>query len=552
MKIRITEKLKANLLAKGLIEANADDAAIKEAVADGLLGEKLSVAEIKDWQEDADGKSSSEIVDLLKQLVDQKNKAEGETKETETEGKNVDGSETKETEKTKTTVKAPAWATDGNGNLSKAVSEIGGFGSADQKDGFYIEVKSVKDMYSGTKETLHYPETMKSGADHPYAGQPIFEHTESGRRSVQGTSELEKAVNGAYVKLSAQANLKGQPIPRSLRMTEHDWSLIKYALQEMKWSGVVGGDCESVTGATGVKNRKLSQHEIKTIIDDVSTGGLEVAPISFDDQVITIPILSGELAPFVNMVPVARGRRIESATLGNMTLTSSGSVRDDQSIPLFATAGFISAFDTTIHVVNGAIEIGLDFLSDTPIDVAGHVTTKYGELLLNWLDEQIAIGDGVNEPEGIMVASGTTSVSFGGASPTIGGYESMMFGVPKKYKMGTDRSRIRFCSNETTYSRARGIPVGSTDARRLFGMNEEDYMFFNYNWAIVEAMANTQQFFANLARYRMYRRLGLTMGMTTAGRELQLRNKMLITARARYGGRLEDGSAATVCTNALA
>jgi len=42
------------------------------------------------------------------------------------------------------------------------------------------------------------------------------------------------------------------------------------------------------------------------------------------------------------------------------------------------------------------------------------------------------------------------------------------------------------------------------------------------------------------------------MQMTTEGRELTLRNKMLITSRARYGGRLEDGNAAAVTTNHLA
>ena len=531
MKVRITDALKAKLLELKLIEKDASDEAVKAAATAAVLDEKLSIGEFKTLQADPDAGAAKTLMSTMQQLVDKM--AGGQPTPTTTA--------TPEPEK----AKLPSW---GEEKLATMMTKFGGdVGSSQERTGFYADVKSVKDMYSNTKESVVFGNTTKSGSPHPYAGQKAFEYTDAGKRYLESPSELEKAVNGAYVKLVASSQMRN--VPNALRMTDHDKALIKYALHEMKWAGVVRGDCESVSGSIPVKNRKLSEMELKTVIDDVTSGGLEVAPISFDDMVITIPILFGEVAPFVNMVPVTRGRRIEGATLGNMTLTSSGSVRDDQSIPLFATSGFISAFDTTIHVVNGAIEIGLDFLSDSPIDVASHVTTKYGELLLAWLDEQISIGDGVNEPEGVLVASGTTSVSFGGAAPTIGGYESLMFGVPKRYKNGVDKSRIRFCANETTYSRARGIPVGASDARRLFGDSQEDYSIFQHGYSIVDTIANTKAYFANLARFRMYRRLGLTMNMTTEGRELTLRNKMLITARARFGGRLEDGGAASVSTN---
>lgn len=559
MKVRVTDSLKAKLIELKLIDKDADDDKVKDAATEAIMDEKLSIAEFKELQKDADGNAGGEIASLLKQLVEQgksggtgegTGEGEGEGEGTGTGGEGGEGSGKGAGNGTgeggKTGSKLPQWANDGG--LTKLMSKFGtDEGNAKDKTGFYVDVKGMKDMYSSEKSDVLFGNTTKAGGVHPYAGQKAFEYTDSGKRYIQGQSELEKAVNGAYFKM--QFNMQCKNVPRNMRLTDHDKELIKYALHEMKWGGVISGECQTGNGAVAVKNRKLSDFERKTIIDDVATGGLEIAPISFDDQVITIPILFGELAPFVNMVPVTRGRRIESATLGNMSLTSAGSVVDDTAIPLFATAGFISAFDTTIHVVHGAIEIGMDLMSDSPIDIAGHVTQKYGELLLAWLDEQIAIGDGVVEPEGIMVASGTTAVSFGGAAPTIGGYESQLFGVPKRYKQGFDRSRLRFCANETTYSRARGIPVGAADARRMFGMDEENYNIFNHGFSIVDTMANTQSFFANLARYRMYRRLGMTMNITTEGRELTLRNKMLITARARYGGRLEDGLAAAVTSN---
>jgi HK97 family phage major capsid protein len=415
-----------------------------------------------------------------------------------------------------------------------------------------VRVKCVTELFDGQKSAVRFPE-LKSGASgqakHPMAGQIVKE----GDRAIMDPSELEKAKIAAYFKFQMLTQTGGRGVPSKLRMTDLDKQLLDHALRHDKWAGVLGGSCSTEEGATAVNNRKLTDYErTKTIIDDTTSGGLEIAPIFFDDAVITVPLLFGELFPLVNLVPITRGRRIESATLGNVTLNSSGSVTDDTAISLFNTNGFISAFDTTIFVCDGAIEVGLDLMSDSPIDIGSHITQKYGEALLNWLDTQVALGDGTTEPEGIMNATGTTSVTFGGVAATIGGYEGLLFGVPKRYKKGSAANRIVFCSNETAYSRARGIPVGAADARRLFGQQEENYRILNHPYAIVDDMANTQAFFANMARYRMYRRLGLTMRMTTEGKDLTLRNKMLIAARARFGGQLEDGLAAAVATDLLA
>ncbi len=230
----------------------------------------------------------------------------------------------------------------------------------------------------------------------------------------------------------------------------------------------------------------------------------------------------------------------------NPTLTWGGG--DDNECTLFNTANFVTAFDTTIHVVDGCIEIGHDFMSDSPVDVASVIGSAYSDQLMRQLDRVIAIGNGTTEPEGVMNATGTTSVAFGGVAPTIGGYEELLFGVPKQFKAGFDRGRSVFASNETSYRRARAIPVGASDERRIFGMTHEDYQLLDRPYKIQVDMANTQAFFANLARYRMYRRLGFTMRTTSEGKELTRKNLMLIMVRARYGGAMEDGSAAAVST----
>ena len=64
--------------------------------------------------------------------------------------------------------------------------------------------------------------------------------------------------------------------------------------------------------------------------------------------------------------------------------------------------------------------------------------------------------NGTTEPQGVMVASGTTSVNFTGAT-SIGNYESLLFSVPKAQRPMNSQS-VRFCATETSYQRARAAP----------------------------------------------------------------------------------------------
>ncbi len=431
--------------------------------------------------------------------------------------------------------------------FEKALADMGASSRTDSDSIGLIRVRGAHEQYDGTKTAATYPLKTNRGVMHPNAGQPV----RIGNRQLDLPSQRDQAIMGAWLKWHWGCQLAPQ-VPAALRLNDHEKDLLQFALKHERWGGVIHGEGSEDTGSTPVKNRKLSDMEVKAIVDDTTSGGLEIAPIVFDDSVILFPVLFGELFPLVNTVEITRGRRIEGASITNPTLTSAGSVVDNTLIPLNATTGFITAFDTTIHVVHGAIEFGLDLLSDTPIDLSGIVTQKYGEVMMSWLDEQIAIGDGTTEPQGIMNAAATTTVNHSNAAPTVGGYESLLFGVPKRYKQGVPVGNVVFCANETTYSRARGIAVGAGDARRVFGLNEENYQLFGHPYKIVENMANTQIFFAVAKRYRMYRRLGLTSQVTRDGRELVLRNKMLLSVRARFGGQLEDGAAAAVVTDAQA
>ena len=532
--LKMTEKLQEWLVANSDVSADASEGDFKKAAADamveGTLTSELFVELTKDPAAEA-AKSFEAKMDALLDAVKSSTERISalEQAKSEPEKSELQAKEYREAELSE---KAPKAAAD----VAKATAD------AEPE----VNVIQAHKRYDDTKTAATFPTHTAKGMRHPYAGQPVFEGGGvSGRRAINQPSQLDKAISGAYLKYSISSSLGGKNVPRCFRMTDHDNDLLQYALRERAWGGVIGGDCSSQPNAVGVDNEKLSPSLQKYLLDDANSGGLEIAPIAFDDDVIMTPLLNGEIFPMVNTVNITRGRRIEGALLANVTLAAS---TEGTAITLYSTAGFVTAFDTTIFVVAGAIEIGLDFISDSPVDVASIITQQYGQQLLTWLDTQICTGDGTTEPDGIVGASGVISVAGGSAAPTVGVYESFLFGVVKEYKQGTPTSRIAYAANETTYQRARAIAVGGSDARRVFGMDHESYTLFGHPYAINGSFANTEAVFGNFARYRMYRRLGLSVTATTEGSTLKRSNEMLIVARARFGGQVEDGAAFAVST----
>jgi HK97 family phage major capsid protein len=356
------------------------------------------------------------------------------------------------------------------------------------------------------------------------------------------------AISQAYFKWSIAAGSAPRDIPRGLRMTDHDRDLINYALHEGKWSGLIKHGDEGFDGEIKVARRKLTDFERKALLDDATSGAIEITPIEFDDALVTTPVLFGELMPLVNMVDVSRGRRMKGGAVSNPTFAAS---TEGTEITAFDTTAFVSAFDTTIYVAAAAMEIGMDFEEDSPTNIGTVILDKYGEKAMEWYDRVIAVGDGTTEPQGVFNASGTAVVNadLAGGDPTVGDYEQLMFGVTKAYRMAKG-GKNAYVGSETSYRRSRAIPVGPTDERRVFGMTHGDYMLLDTPYKIQGSIANTKIGYFNFGYYRMYRRLGFNVRMETAGNYLARRNQRLIVCRLRVGGKLELGGAGAVMLDA--
>lgn len=528
---------------QGLIKSAEDDEAdgfmaVQKAILDGLSDLKSLLSDPKGTKsDDEDEDEEDEIDDEDEDTVAGDGKS---AKTRSTKGGTPKGRRGAPTERKSTSY------------LEKAFMANASYDDEDdgEEKTFSVRVKAAAEQYSTTKSAMVYPSTTEKGRPHPMSGQPVMDYNEGQARQVHTASDLDKAVAGAWSQFHIQSQiLKSRSLAFGM-LPQHSKELLCHAMKEMDWGGASdGGDLADIKG------RRLTPSEQKALIDDSTSGGLEAAPIVFDDQVIQTPLLNGELYPLVNTIPLDRGRRIEGVQTG--TVTSSWGGVDNTDIGLFNTASYVSAFDTTVFRWEGAIHIGLDFLSDTPIDFGAHTTAQYGERLLEDLDDVIAVGNGTTQPEGVMTKSGTTSVNFGAAT-SIGNYESLRFGVAKKeHKPNLIRTAV-FCGTETSYQRMKAIPVGASDARRLFGQGGmgtggyDDYSMMNRKYAINESMTNAQIFYAILGRYRMYRRRGLTMRTSTEGDTLIRKNAMLMVATARYGGQLERGAVAAKTSTAPA
>ena len=284
------------------------------------------------------------------------------------------------------------------------------------------------------------------------------------------------------------------------------------------------------------------------MIDDATSGGIEVVPVEFDNDLVSFPLLNGELFPQVDLKPVPRGRRVESASIDTPTLAWGGG--DDTQVSLFSTASMVDAIDTTIFTVDAAVEVGRDFLADSPVAVGETLNALLGERLRAELDLVIANGNGTTQPEGIFVKSGVSSVASdngAGGPPTVDDYESLMFAVGKQYR--NPSMRPVFISNDTAYQRSRAIAIDTasptTDQRPALSPLTEinSYKTLGWNHKIENNLGNTAIGFGCLSKYRMYRRLGFSVEWHTGGTTLARRNMALLIVRGRFGGQVVDANA---------
>jgi HK97 family phage major capsid protein len=234
-----------------------------------------------------------------------------------------------------------------------------------------------------------------------------------------------------------------------------------------------------------------------------------------------------------------------------MTISVGPAEGDTPGITLQTTSSLVGQLTTNIYNATGAITIGRDFLSDSPIDLQADIISLYQRALLQWLDKEIAVGDGTTGPLGLFNTSNVltaTSKNSTAGPMTVSDIEGMVKTLPKQYR--NKQENVVWVASDGLYFRIRGISVSGTDARRIFGYDYEQYMLASHPFKIENDIAGNDLAFVNMSKYRLWRRKGMEIQVSDEGKTLMLANELLIVARSRWGGQLVDPNAMVEMTNA--
>ncbi len=531
----------------GLDKKHLDDSTRQESEIQSFLMEKLMAGEIE--QSTVVALNKSEASSAAEKMI-----SDAVSKAVSSQNAQIDALTKSVASLTDLIGKGLKIGTDGATATGTDLGKAGAVLTAevDQKGAGEARVKKVSEQFDHTRKSLTYADSDKAMNRKWLGNNPLELKGTEGSRVLEKASEWDKAVAGSWLKwmVARSCKLEGKSVPQYMRMTELDKKIVEEAVNECKFIGPVGAHNEESDQAIyHCKSEKLNDFCKKNLLDESGASqGLEAVPIEFDAVAITTPLLNGELLPLVNFTTVSR-RRIEGFSIGNPTFAHTA---EGTNITYFNTDAFIAAFDTTIYPVTSAIRVGLDFASDSPVDIAGLIAERFQEAFGNHMDNLIASGGGTTSMLGLTATSGLVAVSSAngtGGAPTVSDYEGLLFAVRKEWRQQAGMARSVYLANETTYRRARSIAVGASDQRRVFGMEHEDYMLLGHPFKINHGLANTRAGFFCMNRYRAYRRAGYSVRVVTEDQDLALSNRQAIIVRSRVGGQLDRGAAGALITD---
>jgi HK97 family phage major capsid protein len=346
-------------------------------------------------------------------------------------------------------------------------------------------------------------------------------------------SELDFAKAGAMFKMLASKSGVA-----NVSLSEHETELFD-AVTRDDWAGLIGSDYHEKISAPA---------RIKTLIANSGSGGIELTPHWFDDAIVTYPLLTGEILPKVDLREVPRGQFISGAAVGNPTIQ--WGVVDDSTVSLFDTSNLVSGLDSTVYGAACAVLVGRDFLSDAAVDVGRVLTQNIGQRFAEELDDVCMNGNGTTQPEGILTASGFSTVTPDNTTtgpPTVDDFVTLLFSIGKQYR---NRAYApTFISNDTSFQRSRSIAIDTnsptTDQRPALAPLQDVNKYETLGWphAIQNDVPNGTCVFGGLRKYRLYRRKGMQIRFVDGGDTLARANSVLLIARARYAGRVMDANA---------
>jgi hypothetical protein len=287
------------------------------------------------------------------------------------------------------------------------------------------------------------------------------------------------------------------------------------------------------------------EHVKASFLSDATSGGENLNLTVLDSVLWSELLLTNELLQDVSVVelPAGVGPTISSAILGPVSILKGSGAAEGSAATVFDATGAIDNADSTLAPWAAHATVGLDFLRWTPLDFMQSLRAKFSEKYQEELDTAIATGDGSAGVVGLFNSAGATIVPQQSPSPSgwdVNDIESCLAYLPRQYRKAG--GKIRWVSNDRTYFRIRGVPVGTSDQRRVFGMDHGTYQVFDYEWRVNASVENTDLGLVDLRYFRLFR-TPFGFRYTQEGDTLQRSNLGLLSARMHVAGRLVIGEA---------
>jgi len=370
----------------------------------------------------------------------------------------------------------------------------------------------------------------KAPARHRKSNQPVL--LPSGSEALR-SSEAEQAMLGSWLKWKARKS--GQSLPTS--WSEHDQALLDELIHEEDWLHDDGVTLTTLSGGD----------HVKAVLDDSTSGGTNLVPLLYDDAIIVGLLTHSEIAPYVDLKNIGKGRQIQTPTVGIPSMV--WGTPEGTALGVLDTTNLIGQLPSTVFTLSIAIEFGKDLLADSAYSVGQVLEEAIGMRVASELDKVIVLGDGVTQPLGIMNTAGVAtvaSVNGAGGPVAVGDAESLIFGVAKPYRAAN--LNPSFIGNDVVYRRFKAIPTATGANDRVFGMDTQGYQVFEFPFKVASNLANTVALFCALRKYRLWTREAAEPVYEEGGKELRLKNLSLLIVRGRFAGRLLDSAAAVKMT----
>lgn len=400
--------------------------------------------------------------------------------------------------------------------------------SAIARYGDGVHVKATSESLSSERSKQTWPD-----------GSPRLNHK---GQQIYSMSECDWAKMGVLMKMSLR-KLEGMP-----EITDWDRSLYQEMIDKETWIKPIG-----VNGEEFIKG-----HAVKTVLQELlgSTSDA-IVPEFFDTRVIELMLLRGEIFPYCNIVDVPAGSVIETGQIGNVTGTWDQLDGADQTI--FDPTSLLTPITATVKSFSCLVEVGNELLSDTPVQLGMLLAGRMINKASAELDRVVLSGAAADEPEGVMNASNTIDIpsqNGAGGPLTDTDHVNLTFGIPKVLER-----EARYAMKRATYKRFRSIVTGVTgDDRRLYQGGLKSYQIDDVPVSVVEPAPSTGRgqggltdreiVFANFSKYRVWRRLGMTLRSDSTGYTNVRRNQTLFSLRMRLAGKVIDADAFAIMDDA--